>query len=77
GLTVAILCLMPYLFLPMQWSTYALSTTLGLLGVLIFSFIEARLIGANPLRYALQAALVGGVIVASFLLVSRHLMHSS
>ena len=77
GLTVAILCLMPYLLLPMQWSTYAVSTTLGLLGVLIFSLIEARLIGANPLRYALQAALVGGVIVALFLLVSRHLMHSS
>jgi len=75
GLTVAILCLMPYLFLPMQWSTYAVSTTLGLLGVMIFSFIEARLIGANPLRYALQAALVGGVIVALFLLVSRHIMH--
>jgi VIT1/CCC1 family predicted Fe2+/Mn2+ transporter len=76
GLTVAILCLMPYLFLPMQWSTYAVSTTLGLLGVMIFSFIEARLIGANPLRYALQAALVGGVNVALFLLVSRLILHS-
>jgi VIT1/CCC1 family predicted Fe2+/Mn2+ transporter len=71
-LTVGMLCLMPYLLFPITWYTYVLSITLGLAGVTVFSYIEGRLIGANPVRYALLAVLMGGAAVALFLVVSRH-----
>jgi VIT1/CCC1 family predicted Fe2+/Mn2+ transporter len=63
--------LAPYFFMPDARSGLMMSAALTLLALLVFGYVKARFTGAQPIRSALQTAIVGAVAAAAAFLIAR------
>ncbi len=63
--------LTPYFFLSPATTALLFSVLATVLALLLFGFVKGRFTGANPLRSALQTALIGGLAAAAAFLIAR------
>ena len=63
--------LTPYFFITPATKALYVSVVATLIALLIFGFIKGRFTGANPLRSAIQTALIGGLAAAAAFLIAR------
>jgi hypothetical protein len=74
ALTVGAIGLLPYLLLPPTRATAFISMALTLLGLMIFASIEGRLRGGDPIRNAIQTAVIGGITIAAIILIGQRFL---
>jgi predicted membrane protein (TIGR00267 family) len=63
--------LSPYFVLPTAHTALLVSIVVTLIALFIFGYVKGRFTGAQPLRSALQTALIGGLAATAAFLIAR------
>jgi VIT1/CCC1 family predicted Fe2+/Mn2+ transporter len=63
--------LSPYFILPTAHAALIVSIVVTLIALLIFGYVKGRFTGAQPIRSALQTALIGGLAAGAAFLIAR------
>jgi VIT1/CCC1 family predicted Fe2+/Mn2+ transporter len=63
--------LSPYFVLPTAHAALVVSVVVTLLALLVFGYVKGRFTGAQPVRSALQTAIIGGLAATAAFLIAR------
>jgi len=63
--------LTPYFLLPTAHTALLVSVVVTLIALLVFGYVKGRFTGANPVRSALQTAVIGGLAATAAFLIAR------